>query len=106
MRPLLLGAAALIAATIVLMPDAASAYWRGGWRGPGWGGYRLAGWGGYRPTYGPWVGAPVMRVAPLVALAPAPIVVSYPIAYGYAPYPFYGDYYGLYYCYGYGPCGP
>jgi hypothetical protein len=101
MRRFLLGAAALIAATIVLMPDDASAYWRG----PGWGGYRLAGWGGYRPVYGPWVGAPVPRVAPLVVSAPAPIVVSHPLAYGYAPYPFYGGYYG-YYCYGYGPCGP
>jgi hypothetical protein len=93
MRRLLLGAAALIAATIVLMPNDASAYWRG----PGWGGYRLAGWGGYRPIYGPWAGAPFIRVAPLVALAPAPIVVGYPPAYGFGgPYPFYGGYYGYY----------
>src|SRR5262245_37570999 len=61
MRRLLLVTAALIAATIVLMPEDASAYWRGGWRGPAWGGYRLAGWGGYRPIYGPWAGAPVIR---------------------------------------------
>ena len=106
MRRLLLGAAALIAATIVLIPDDASADWRGGWRGPGWGGYRLAGWGGNRPVYSPWVGARVPWVAPLVPLAPAPIVVSYPFAYGYSPpYPFYGGYYD-YYCYGYGPCWP
>jgi hypothetical protein len=84
MRRFVLGAAALLAATIVLMPADASAYWRG----PGW---------GFRPIYGPWVGAPVLRVAPLVALAPAPIILGYPGGYGYgAPYPFYGGYYGYY----------
>jgi hypothetical protein len=96
MRRLLLVVTAFIAASMILMPDEASAYWRGGWRGPGWGGYRLAGWGGYRPIYGPWAGAPI-RVAPIVVLAPAPLVVGYPMAYGYgAPYPFYGGFYGYY----------
>jgi hypothetical protein len=49
---------------LALMPDDASAFWRG------------PGWGGYRPIYGPWAGAPVIRVAPLVALAPAAVVVG------------------------------
>jgi hypothetical protein len=99
MRRFVLGAAALLAAAVVLMPDDASAYWRGGWRGPGWGGYGLAAWGGYRPIFGPWARPRIYRV-PLVALAPAPTVVGYPLGYGYgAPYPFYGGYYG------YGRCG-
>lgn len=81
-------AAAALAAAIVLIPEDASAYWRGGWgagyRLGGWSGYRLGGWGyrplawGYRPLY----------IAP-VALA------AYPPAYGYpASYLGYGGYYG------------
>jgi len=67
---------------LALMPDDASAFWRG------------PGWGGYRPIYGPWAGAPVIRVAPLVALAPAAVVVGYPPGYGFGgPYSFYGGYY-------------
>jgi hypothetical protein len=110
MKRLLLGAAALLAVAIVLVPEDASAYWRGGWRGPGWGGYRVAGWGPYRPIYGPWAGPPVVRLAPVVALAQAPIVVTYPASYGYAtPYPvygagFYGGYYGYGRYYGYRGC--
>ena len=78
------GAAALLAALIMLIPEDASAYWRGtGWGYVGWGGY-------YRPIFA----APVMRVAP---------VMAYPVAYGYPmPYPAYGGYYGYGYGYPYG----
>jgi hypothetical protein len=103
MRRLLLGVAALLTAAIVFIPDEASAYWRGGWRGPGWGGYRLTAWGGYRPIYGPSMVAPVLRVAPIIAMAPAPILVIHPMRYGYAaPFAVYG-YYG-YRGYGYRAC--
>ena len=69
------GAIALLAAMMTLIPEDASAYWRG----RGWG---YVGWGGY---YGPIYAAPVM---------------AYPVAYGYpTPYPVYGGY--GYYGYGY-----
>ena len=43
MKRLLPSAAALLAAAVVLTPEDTFAYWRGGWRGAGWGGYRVAG---------------------------------------------------------------
>ena len=87
-RSIATGTAALLAALIVLIPEDASAYWRGtGWGYVGWGGY-------YRPIYAAPVYAPVMRVAP---------VMAYPVAYGYPmPYPAYGGYYGYGYGYPYG----
>ncbi len=89
MKRLVLSGAALVTALLVLIPEDASAYWRAGWRGPGWGGYRMAAWGGYRPIYGPWA----------VAMAPG-IIVTHPVSYGYAiPYPLYGGFYGGYYGY-------
>ena len=93
MRSVALGTTALLAAIITLIPEDASAYWRGGW-----GGYR-GGWGGYyRPLYAAPVYAPMMRIAP--------VAVGYPVGYGYAtPYPAYGGSYGYGYGYGYGYYG-
>ena len=85
-RRLLLGTAALVAAMVVLMPEDASAQWRGGWRGPGWG-YGIAGWGGYRP----WAG-PIVYAAPVIALAP--YVAIPPVSYSYAAPSYGGGYYG------------
>ena len=80
MRSVALGATALLAAIVTLIPEDASAYWRGrGWGYLGWGGY-------HRPIYAAPVYAPMMQMAP---------VMAYPVGYGYAmPYPVYGGYYG------------
>jgi hypothetical protein len=100
-RRLLVGAAALVTATFVLLPEDASAQWRGGWRGLGWGGGYGIGWGGYRPYYRPLAGL-IAYAAPIIAVAPYALLP--PVSYGYAaPYPSYGGGYygGGYYAGGY-----
>ena len=121
MKKFLTLAAALVAASLTMIPEDASArpFGGGGWRGGGFrgaafhggfrgggfrhaaiGGFRHAGWGYRRGWGGGWGwGAGALAAGALIGTAAA--ASAYPYGYGYG-YP-YGGYYPA--SYGWGGCG-